>query len=66
MAHAIAINFTPPSAAPRNATPAPTHSAGSARTRIAIAAGSTNSKSAAAAIPMIASAESRLDSSRPA
>lgn len=66
MAQAIAINFTPPSAAPRNVRPAPTHSTGMARTRKAITAGSVKSKRDAAAIAPTASAESKLDRSGPA
>jgi hypothetical protein len=60
MAHAIAINFTPPNAAPRHQSAAPTHPTGNVKSRIAIAAGRTASDNAMVAIPHTASARTRL------
>ena len=59
-AQAIAINFTPPTAAPRDPRPAPTHPSGSSSKRRAINAGSSASPSAARAIPSVARADVKL------
>jgi len=63
MAQPIAINFTPPTAAPRQPRAPPTHPTGTVSKWVAIAAGSTANVNAMAATTITTSVETRLDPS---